>query len=144
MKGVKLHLSAQPNGNKTEKRAGLESGVWSNSRFPLNVRNKENFKNILLFVTTLLIFSSGVLVIQAFLFDVAGSIPPEMLTLNLERSDLLQLDPISSRGTLKLLPLGKKNKVRPIALRECRKQQQSTDFSISCSKNSLSVMTLGS
>jgi Bardet-Biedl syndrome 7 protein len=33
-----------------------------------------------------------------------------MTTLNLERSDLLQLDPISSKGTLKLLPLGKKNK----------------------------------
>lgn len=34
-----------------------------------------------------------------------------MATLNLERSDLLQLDPISAKGTLKLLPLGKKNKV---------------------------------
>eukprot|EP00981_Chlorochromonas_danica_P004752 scaffold954_cov173-Ochromonas_danica.AAC.38 len=30
--------------------------------------------------------------------------------LTLERADLLQLEPISNRGTLKLLPLGKKNK----------------------------------
>lgn len=36
-----------------------------------------------------------------------------MASLNLERSDLLQLDPISAKGTLKLLPLGKKNKVSP-------------------------------
>ena len=28
----------------------------------------------------------------------------------LERGDMLQLDPISSKGTLKLLPIGKKNK----------------------------------
>eukprot|EP01036_Dinobryon_divergens_P032272 gene32272-41825_t len=30
--------------------------------------------------------------------------------MNLERGDLLQMDPISCRGTLKLLPIGKKNK----------------------------------
>ncbi len=29
----------------------------------------------------------------------------------LERQELLQLDPISNKGTLQLLPLGKKNKV---------------------------------
>jgi outer membrane protein assembly factor BamB len=32
----------------------------------------------------------------------------------LERQDLLQLEPISSRGALHLLPLGKKNKVKSI------------------------------
>lgn len=31
--------------------------------------------------------------------------------LSLERADLLQLEPISHRGTLKLLPVGKKHKV---------------------------------
>ena len=31
--------------------------------------------------------------------------------MNLERGDLLQMEPISCRGTLKLLPIGKKNKV---------------------------------
>jgi len=31
--------------------------------------------------------------------------------LKLERSDLLQIEPISYTGTLKLFPLGKKNKV---------------------------------
>lgn len=35
----------------------------------------------------------------------------KMSSFTLERSDLLQIEPISSRGTLKLLPLGKKNKV---------------------------------
>lgn len=34
-----------------------------------------------------------------------------MNNFNLERADLLQLEPITNRGTLKLLPLGKKNKV---------------------------------
>jgi hypothetical protein len=33
------------------------------------------------------------------------------MALKLERGDLLQLDPISYSGTLKLFPLGKKNKV---------------------------------
>jgi hypothetical protein len=37
--------------------------------------------------------------------------------LNLERADLLQVEPISCRGTLKLLPLGKKNKVRSFKLK---------------------------
>jgi hypothetical protein len=32
--------------------------------------------------------------------------------MNLERADLLQVEPISFRNTLKLLPVGKKNKVR--------------------------------
>lgn len=35
----------------------------------------------------------------------------KMQSLNLERGDLLQLVPISNTGTIKLLPLGKKNKV---------------------------------
>ena len=33
------------------------------------------------------------------------------MELNLDRGDLLQLDPISHKGTLKLLAPGKKNKV---------------------------------
>ena len=33
------------------------------------------------------------------------------MEINLERGDLLKLDAISNRGTLKLLPLGKKGKV---------------------------------
>ena len=33
------------------------------------------------------------------------------MDLDFERADLLQLDPISCRGTLKLLPPGKKKKV---------------------------------
>ena len=38
-----------------------------------------------------------------------------MQQITLERGDLLQLVPISNTGTIKLLPLGKKNKVRIIA-----------------------------
>lgn len=33
------------------------------------------------------------------------------MEINLERGDLLKLDAISNRGTLKLLPVGKKGKV---------------------------------
>lgn len=40
------------------------------------------------------------------------------MELSLERGDLLQLNPISSRGTLRLLPLGKKNKVKTVKFKE--------------------------
>lgn len=33
------------------------------------------------------------------------------MDINLERADILQLDPISNTGTTKLLPLGKSRKV---------------------------------
>jgi hypothetical protein len=40
-----------------------------------------------------------------------------MQQITLERGDLLQLVPISFSGTIKLLPLGKKNKVIEIIIR---------------------------
>jgi len=38
------------------------------------------------------------------------------MELSLERGDLLQLDPMSFTGTVKLLPPGKKNKVAHIKI----------------------------
>jgi len=45
-------------------------------------------------------------------FDIKHAKDPVVMALKLERGDLLQLQPISATGTLKLLPLGKKNKVK--------------------------------
>jgi hypothetical protein len=46
----------------------------------------------------------------------AEVVNPEMQQITLERGDLLQLVPISNTGTIKLLPLGKKNKVLNLVL----------------------------
>jgi hypothetical protein len=65
--------------------------------------NKKDKKDLGLFQIWTVFFSN---------FDTPHFIDnTNMSLLNLERQDLLQLDPISSTGTLKLLPIGKKFKV---------------------------------